>query len=150
MIQFERDAVRWGNYQRNGFLRAFADADAASHTDIRLDLAQVVDDLDGLELTVRFTNPTANTKLVIHGCLIPGRGQHGSSFSLGLDGSAAARTAVADGVKPAEHRVFEESVMDMPAGVFILQYLQRFGLTDSASTLRMVIDHHSLRMVPPQ
>ena len=96
-----------------------------------------------MKLTGFLTRSASDTYSLIHHRDIARGGQHRRAISVRLHRAATACTAVADGIEPSEHGVFEERVMNMPSGVLGSQNVDRLSGSNVTRSFRMMFQNET-------
>jgi hypothetical protein len=91
-----------------------------------------VDEAESMKLARRHALAAALAEILIAVSDESGRGEHRSTVSVRLHGSATARTAIADCIEPPEHRLLEEGMMNVPPLMLSFENVYRLCLCDSA------------------
>lgn len=138
VANFERCAAFGGANKRERCLVAFVQADATAHAGLLIDNRAVILQVDGSELAVGLTFAAGDAQVFVHLAEIAGGGKHWRAVLVGMQRPAAAFAAVADGIEAVEHGIFEEGVVDVAAGIFGAQDVDRFLGSDPAGALGMV------------
>lgn len=127
--------------QRDGFLRTVGDADAAAHAVSDVYGGAVPVHREGRKLAELGAGAAGCAQVGVDLGDIAGRSQHRRAVLVGLHGTAAARAAIADGVEPAQHRIFEKGMTDVAALLLCAENLHCFALTDPTGASRVVFNH---------